>query len=119
MGKYLESTDPGAFDDYPRRDALKAAEIGLVHECLECKGHGGWNLTLNAYPLHGKENTPENRHRFSHFRVHCSNCNGMGYVRPENADHIHKWEHAGNAGNCLNLYRCSGCGQEWMVDSSD
>lgn len=116
---YLEPTDPGAFEDYPRIDPLPAAEMGLVHECLQCKGHGGWNLRLNAYPLHGKKNTPENRHLYSHFRASCSNCMGHGYVSPKDAEHIHKWEFVKNIGNCLNLHRCSECGQEWQIDSGD
>lgn len=111
---YLEPHDVGAFDDYPLMDVIEDKSV-----CPKCKGHGGWNLRLNAYPLHEKENTPENRHRYSHFRASCDNCQGYGYVNNENANHIHKWTFVKNIGNCLNLYECSGCGQNWQVDSSD
>lgn len=116
--KYLEPTDDGAFEDFPIIDPLPAAESGMVHECPQCKGRGGWNLRLNAYPLHGKENSPENRHKFSHFKAHCDNCHGYGYVFPMQANHIHKWKFVKNTGKCLNLYECE-CGKKWEVDSSD
>jgi hypothetical protein len=119
MNHYLEPTDDRAFEDYPLQDPLKAYDIGLTIECPQCKGHGGWNLTLNAYHLHGKENTPENRHLFSHFRASCSHCHGHGYVAPEDAGHIHDWQRAKPMGRCLNLYECSICKKAWIVDSSD
>jgi hypothetical protein len=118
MSNYLEPTDPGAFIDYPLKDSAEAAEMGFSHECPLCKGHGGWNLRVNAYPLHNKEDSPENRHNFSHFKAHCDTCHGWGYVREKDANHIHKWEFVRNTGNCLNLYHCSGCSKDWEVDSS-
>lgn len=119
MQTYLEPTDPQAFIDHEVRDPAEAAKMGLTVLCPQCKGHGGWNLRLNAYPLHGKEDTPENRHLFSHFRASCSHCVGWGYVKPEDADHIHQWETVRSLGNCLRLDKCKVCGQEWQVDSSD
>ena len=111
---YLEPKDSGAFDDYPLMDNIENQSV-----CPQCKGHGGWNLKLNTYPLHEKENTPENRHRYSHFRASCNTCFGYGYVKPEMADHIHNWTFVKNTGNCLNLYECKDCGQKWEIDSSD
>ena len=119
MSKYLEPTDEGAFEDHTLLDPLKAYELGMTVLCPQCKGHGGWNLTLNAYPLHGKADTPENRYKFSHFRASCSHCMGWGYVEPKNAYHVHHWVHDRNIGNCLNVLKCSDCGLEWQVDSSD
>lgn len=116
---YLKNTDDGAFEDYPLIDPLKAYEMGMILDCPKCKGHGGWNLKLNAYPLHGRPNTPENRHLFSHFRAACDHCNGWGHVLPGDEDHIHEWEYIKNIGNCLNLYRCKVCNRDWEIDSSD
>jgi hypothetical protein len=44
---------------------------------------------------------------------------GWGYVEPKNAHHVHHWVHDRNIGNCLNVLKCSDCGLEWQVDSSD
>lgn len=114
--KYIEPTDPEAFVDHPKQTVLYEH---LSVECPQCKGHGGWNLKLNEYPLHGKDDTPENRHFFSHFRASCSHCNGYGYVSPEDADHVHNWVFVKNTGRCLNLHECTVCGKQWEIDSSD
>lgn len=119
MKTYLEPTHPDAFVDYPEQDPKLAATYGMTSLCPQCKGHGGWNLELNSYPLHGKEDVPENRHLFSHFRASCPQCNGYGYVRQEDTDHIHKWNRTRNVGNCLNVWECEVCGKEMTVDSSD
>ena len=117
MQKYLEPTDPGAFVDHERLNPEPS--MGYTVECPQCKAHGGWNLKLNEYPLRGKENTPENRKLFSHFRASCSQCQGYGYVAPDNADHIHEWVFVKNTGNCLNLHECKICARKWEIDSSD
>ena len=114
MTEFLKSTDDGAFVDWQK----KPIPAGKV-ECAECKGHGGWNLQLNAYSLHDHADTAENRHLFSHFRCHCMNCNGWGAVEAEQGAHVHTWEWSRNTGNCLNEYKCSGCGRVWEIDSSD
>lgn len=104
---YGEPDDPGAFDDNPLRDPQP--EMGLTHLCARCEGHGGWILRRDAYG-EGK-----------HFKCSCSNCNGWGYVRPEDVDHVHDWDwqNGVNTGHCLTLYTCTGCGKKWEVDSSD
>ncbi len=119
MHKYLEPTDPEAFTDYPLQSSEEAAKYEMTVACPKCKGHGGWNLRLNAYPLHGKDDNPENRHKFSHFRASCSHCQGWGYVTSDNADHVHDWVWVRNTGNCLNLHECSICKRQWEIDSSD
>ena len=118
MSNYLGPNDEGAFTDYPLMDPSQAIARDQV-ACPQCKGHGGWNLQLNAYKLHGKPDTAENRHKFSHFRCHCTTCHGHGYVDMKDATHIHDWVFVQNTGRCLHLYQCSGCGQKWEVDSSD
>lgn len=115
MNTYLEPTDKEAFVDHPTM--CPSPETGLTVECPQCKGHGGWNLELNAYPLRDKADTPRNRHLFSHFRASCSNCWGWGYVRQEE-DHVHEWNRTRNVGNCQNIWECEVCGKEITVDSS-
>lgn len=107
---YLTPESPEAFADFPPPKTVNA--------CPKCKGHGGWNLTLNAYPLHSYENTPENRHIHSHFRQSCFNCSGNG----ETLDTCeHEFREVPKAGlfRCEHAYRCVKCGQERIVDSSD
>ena len=87
--------------------------------CPRCKGHGGWNLKLNAYPLHDYPDTPENRHRYSHFRASCGSCWGWGYLQ-KGQTCAHKWDGPQrNIGHCLTIWTCSLCGAEREVDSSD
>ncbi len=113
MSQFLEPTDANAFVDHPMKPQVE----GCV-ECPKCKGHGGWNLRLNAYSLHGKEDTPENRHLFAHFRASCNNCWGWGYVEPKNADHVHDWKPR-SIGNCESEWTCATCNEKRIVDSSD
>lgn len=112
---YLTPEHPDAFVDH----VLREPSGDLTKLCPTCKGYGGWNLRLNAYPLHDREDTAENRHKFSHFRASCSHCNGWGYVHQTENCPGHEWKHVRNTGNCLNLYRCTVCGKEWEIDSSD
>ena len=116
MEKYLESTDPGAFLDWPEVDIRLIKGYRL---CPVCQGHRGWNLRLNAYPLHTLEDTAENRHRHSHFRCQCSHCNGWGQVHESVTCAGHEWKWIKNTGRCLNLYECIHCGKKHEVDSSD
>ena len=109
---YLGPNDPDAFVDYPLRDIPEDREV-----CPLCKGHGGWNLRLNAYPLHNEDNTPENRHRDSHFRSICGACWGYGYLQPGQTC-AHLWVEHKTIGNCLHLWKCLKCGLEREVDSS-
>ncbi len=115
MSEYLTYDHPDAFVDFPKREPYGA----FTRECSVCKGHGGWNLRLNAYPLHNHPNTPENRHRYSHFKAQCSNCRGYGYVLPDQGDHAHEWVYHSNLGRCYNRYVCKTCGAFNDVDSSD
>lgn len=118
MKTYLEPTDPDAFLDFPSKKEAKP-NYGYTEECPKCMGYGGWNLRVNAYPLHHREDNAENRHKHSHFKQSCYHCVGWGFVRPEDADHVHDWHHVKVLGNCLNLYECSVCNKKWQVDSSD
>ena len=113
---YLEPTDPGAFDDWMKREPW----LMYTKECPRCKGHGGWNLTLNAYKLHpGVADTPSNRHLYSHFRTVCGHCNGHGYIHPENTCPGHEWVFKENLGRCYNRYRCIHCTAVSDWDSGD
>lgn len=113
---FLEPDHPDAFRDYPKMDRTEYGPTG--DECPKCKGHGGWNLRLNAYPLHDMEDTPENRHRYSHFRASCGACWGWGYLQ-EGQTCAHEWVNKRTVGNCLHEWECTKCGATREVDSSD
>lgn len=115
MKKYMDHTHPDAFVDHPKLEP----KYGATVECPRCKGHGGWNLELNAYSLHDKEDTAENRHKFSHFRACCNHCNGWGYVSPKETCPGHEWKHVRNLGRCYDQYQCTVCEAISNVDSSD
>lgn len=121
---FLKPNDRDAFVDWPKikfTDFIEKYPYSWVEkyvECPLCFGHGGWNLKINAYPLHEKENTPENRHYFSHFRCCCSQCNGYGYVSPDQTNHIHKWIRKEKIANCLHIYECEICKITQEIDSS-
>jgi hypothetical protein len=108
---YLNPEHPDAFVDFPDKKTIPSDH----HECLKCKGHGGWNLKLNAYPLR-EEDTPENRHLFSHFRASCFNCHGYGYTKDVCN---HEWSDETTIGRCLHSYTCILCGKIKLVDSGD
>lgn len=117
---YMTHEHPDAFVDFPKKQLdSKTSGIGFTKECPMCKGHGGWNLRLNAYNLHGKPDTPENRHRYSHFICMCSHCYGWGYVSPDEVCQGHEWQFVENLGRCYNRYKCIHCGKNNDVDSSD
>lgn len=118
MKKYLTPQSPDAFLDFPGKKSPDV-KYNLTKICPVCTGYGGWNLKINAYPLHQYENTPENRHNYSHFRAMCSHCYGHGYVEEKENCDGHNWVFSKNLGKCYNQYKCSKCGKINNVDSSD
>ena len=114
MPEYLTPGDEDAFLDFPGKLARREGYV----ECPQCKGHGGWNLRINAYKLHQHEDTAENRHLHSHFRCSCSNCWGHGCVPPEQTC-VHEWERGRSVGRCLTEWVCAKCAETRVVDSSD
>lgn len=127
MTQFMTPRDPDAFVDFPKKDISPLCEIlGNTIECPQCLARGGWNLQVNAYPMHSRADTPENRHKFAHFRCLCNVCNGHGYVRedqnnhnPECIENGHGWKFDSNLGKCYNRYKCVICGIFQDVDSSD
>lgn len=120
MPRFLKPTDPAAFLDFPEMQQPAEHHPDWTVKCPNCKGHGGWNLQPFAYPLgKNREDTPENRHKYRHFKAGCNQCYGWGWVAPDNADHIHEWDAGVRVGNCLHKYTCKLCGKEDVVDSSD
>jgi hypothetical protein len=130
MHTYLEATDPDAFLDYPKFAPPVEYHPEWAVECPVCQGHGGWNLRVNCYPLHHREDTPENRHFHAHFRCHCTQCAGWGWTTPENAECVHDYARqlsyaecrdrgVYHAGRCWHVYECSKCGKTLSQDSSD
>jgi hypothetical protein len=97
----------------------KPSKYRKMVKCPKCKGHGHFNLRLNAYGP-GK-----------HFQGTCSQCCGCGWVDPKDAICIHEWKEIGreecrkrgvyHAGNCYHVYVCSklGCAAVMAQDSSD
>lgn len=101
--KFLESTDPGAFQDWVKNKP----SLVYTKECPVCQGYGGWNLTVNAYGP-GR-----------HFKCVCSTCNGYGYVHPDMKCTGHVWTFVENLGRCYNRYKCTKCDIFQDVDSTD
>lgn len=114
---YLDPGHPGAF-----LDMEKNTDTGYIDnpvECPKCKGHGGWNLEVNAYGP-GK-----------HFRASCGQCNGWGFVDSASTDATceHDMREVGSAeckkrgiehwGMCWHVYECKTCGNIKAYDSSD
>ena len=110
--EYLTRESPEAFTDYPplieneRGAAKHPIPVGSV-QCPKCKGHGGWNLRLNAYGP-GR-----------HFRAACDQCNHWGHTTAKDAQCVHTFDNGRNVGRCLTLYTCTKCGTKRTVDSSD
>lgn len=117
MSKFLDVTDADAFVDFPVKEKPRHGKDYVA--CPVCDRHGGWNLTVNAYPLRDKPDTSENRHNYSHFRCSCSQCNGWGWVNEEDAKCIHEMAHHQNLGRCFNEYICVKCGKKKQIDSGD
>lgn len=147
--EFLTPDHPDAFIDFPPITFVQYLGNKRIEQptlptgksvCAKCKGHGGWNLELNAYPKTKKDeqrireqlkeqpfvNMPghdmtdqEFRHSYVHFKASCDNCNGWGYVDAKQGDHVHEWDRGTKVGNCLTNYKCLSCGVVWQVDSSD
>jgi hypothetical protein len=124
---FLTADHPDAYIDHPA-PADRLARWREVfpktqdpHVCPKCKGYGGHNLEVNAYPLReGMEDTPENRHKYCHFRSACNQCVGWGYVTDKrDAECVHESGPGTRTNfNCVTNYCCTKCGKAWSVDSS-
>lgn len=111
MEPFLTPDDPGAFTDW-----AKNPPVDGLPECPKCKGHGGWNLILHAYPLpYGISDTAAWRHLYCHFRAGCSMCGGVGYTA-NTCDH--KWKWAECLGEHHNRFQCVLCDATYETDSS-
>jgi hypothetical protein len=127
---YLKPTDPLAFQGVPmlpqpsqRPDGLGSYMKDHTALCPQCQGHGYWVLEFNAYRKPGAPESPAGHHGLcpDHFHAACNQCNGWGWVRPEDAEHVHEWEEVyPQPGNCLHNYRCKlpGCSRTMQQDSS-
>lgn len=124
---FLRSDHPEAHLDFPTPEEklLQWRQFSWPADpqmCPKCRGYGGHNLTVNAYPLpDGMEDTSENRHRYRHFRSSCDQCVGWGYVTDQrDVDCAHEFDNGRATGlNCVTEYRCKKCGRGVTVDSSD
>ncbi|MCI0461143.1 MAG: hypothetical protein L0Z62_29705 [Gemmataceae bacterium] len=90
---------------------------GLVHVCPKCRGHGRWNLRLDAYGP-GK-----------HFQCGCGQCNGWGFVGESDWRCVHDYRELTPAecgtrgiphyGMCWHVLECVTCGRCLSYDSGD
>lgn len=98
--RYLSPGDPGSFKDLPVRDKPEGrlAGPGRDHQCPKCQGRGGWNLLVDAYGP-GK-----------HFRSHCLQCSGWGWVKERDAICVHDWDETRGKRMGQRFYTCKSCG---------
>jgi hypothetical protein len=107
--------DATDFTDVPLKQPPGLA--GLVHVCPKCRGHGGWNLRLNAYGP-GK-----------HFQCGCGQCNGWGFVGESDRHCVHDYQELTPAesrtrgtphyGMRWHVLECVTCGRCLSYDSGD
>lgn len=112
---FMDATHEKAFVDFPEK-STQPSHLPNSQECPVCKGHGGWNLRLNAYPLHGYADTPENRHRYTHFRANCPQCNGYGWTNDLAC--LHDFVRVGSIAMFQHKDECRKCGMAVVNDSS-
>ena len=113
---YINPDQPEAFVDFPTPTPAPAGQS----KCPKCQGHRGWNLRINAYPLHPTlPDNPDNRHRHAHFRASCDNCQGQGYVPQNAAEHVHQWQLDPNRSKTFRqTYICATCNAVEERDTS-
>jgi len=104
------------FQDIPKME--KPQDYPSVsHECPKCKGHGKWNLTVDAYGPG------------THFQQCCGQCNGWGWVAEADLTCMHEYAEISQAqckkrgiqhwGSCWHVYACTKCDRITAHDSSD
>lgn len=107
--KYIQPGDPEAWIDFPPPRESAPPQLGSSAErCSICRGHGGWNLLLGAFPVTSLENTSEIRHMYSHMKATCQGCSGHGWVRPEGRGCVHEYRWVGVSGK-LTHFTCVHC----------
>lgn len=96
------------YDPADKQNIASAKYILNPVECPQCKGHGRCIIKRDAY---GKD---------KHFKAHCMNCNGWGYVAAGSPDATccHEYEDKATVGNCLHEWKCKKCSHTITVDSS-
>lgn len=112
MKKYLDINKDNSeelFKDISVKEMPHAYIIQSPVLCPQCKGHGRWNLTLDAY---GKG---------QHFQASCAQCWGWGWVEKGTTHEtcIHDFSDQRSVGRCLHEWKCVKCGYSVEVDSSD
>lgn len=102
---YLEVTDPEATRGLTRREKPDYLEF----QCPACLGYGGWILKRDAYG-------PD-----QHFKCHCGQCYGWGWVHEIDAHCVHDLKEIkpSEPWRCWHTYECTKCGRQLSYDSSD
>lgn len=95
---------------------------GTFVRCPKCKGYGGWNLRLNAFPPVYAQCTSEPPIP-GHFQASCGQCWGWGWVEAASADVgcVHSFTEIApdQPWRCWHTIRCTQCGRTRSYDSSD
>ena len=106
----------GCFDEHPILSPPERKNPQVP--CPLCKGHGGWVLRFDAYGPG------------QHFKSHCGQCNGWGYVDKGSKDEscIHEMREVRyeecmergikHYGMCWHVQECTKCGNISAYDSS-
>jgi hypothetical protein len=120
---YLTPQDEHAFLDFEIKEPPIEWYPDRTCVCPVCHGHGGWNLRVNCYPTHGRPR------EFGHFRCSCNQCNGYGWVTPQETKCIHEFVEISyqeakalgvrHEGRCWHVTKCTKCGATQSHDSSD
>jgi hypothetical protein len=94
------------FDDIGKKEPAHEYTV----ECPKCKGHGKWNLRLNAYG------------DGVHFQMGCGQCWGWGFVTPgPDAECIHEFKETtpDQPWRCWHTIKCAKCGRIRSYSSDD
>ena len=105
---YIQSGDSEAWVDWPERRGIPLFMSKDSVQCVQCKGHGGWNLLLGAYPLNEQISTPDSRHAYSHMKTTCHVCAGHGWISDNNRSCVHEYRlsHVVNHRTQFNCVKC-------------
>lgn len=106
---YIQPGDPEAWVDFPEpRKVSPSFMFSDAVQCDICRGYGGWNLLLGAYPSIGKDSTSENRHLFSHMKATCHACAGHGWISVAHRSCVHEYRWGG-VSNQFTYFACVHC----------
>lgn len=104
---YVQPGDREAWVDFPEPRKQPPTWMSDAVHCGICRGYGGWNLLLGAFPLI-RDNTAENRHEYSHMKATCHGCAGHGWVKAADRRCVHEFRWMG-VSDRLTHFSCVHC----------